>query len=434
MKNKLEDRTTLRLITFKKYLIQTLVAVVPMSILFGILAYKFIGLPNTQLVRCLLSFFMAGVIIATAVVLRNYKRFVTPLNSIYKYAHSISNKDLTQDIDVTKAKGQKAICNELNVAKNMLRQTLKEMQNSFSLITTGLVEVTEHSNKTKSINTEMVAGIDDVSSTIQLHTDNTRKSVDRLQNIYANINDLELTHAAVIESLTVANKLCESGFTDIKRLTEISEVNAKHMEQIIKDTSGLIDQTQQMATIVETINTISKQTKLLALNASIEAARAGEAGAGFAVVASEITKLSEQSNTAVKSIAGLIEKTNEVVAQAVHTVTTNVQSFKTQTTIVDLSAASFTNILKELVLVSDKIRETDTAIKTLTNQSNLLSADINNINEMAMAISASSQQLNAGAETQNELLNNMLDNIEKLSASAVTVHSDIVQLKLEVPC
>lgn len=86
--------------------------------------------------------------------------------------------------------------------------------------------------------------------------------------------------------------------------------------------------------------------------------------------------------------------------------------------------------LEELLSISEKIKETDTAIKGLTAQSNLLKNDINNINEMAMAVSASSEELNAGAETQNELLTNVLDSINTVSSLAVSVHSDIVQIKV----
>ena len=430
-----EDNTTEvnthQLVTFKKYLIQTLVTVVPMSQIFSFITYWIVGLSTTEhLLKCMLSLGIAGLVIAAAVVLKNYRKFVMPLNSIYNYANSISNKDLTQDIDVDKAKGQKAICIELNEAKNMLRKTLKDIQDSFSDITTDLVGVSDNSSQTKAVNIEMVAGITDVAETIQSHADNTNKAVERLNDIYKEIQDLERLHEEVMINISNANQLCESGFSDINKLTTISETNSKHMEQIIEDTSGLMEQTKMMASIVEAIDAISRQTKLLALNASIEAARAGDSGTGFAVVAEEITKLAEQSNKSVNNIRELIEKTTNVVEKASNTVTTNVESFKTQAVIVDASAKGFKNAIEELISISEKINETDTAIKELTTQSNLLREDINNINEMAMTVSASSEELNAGAETQKSLLNIILDNINNLSSVALKIHSDISRIKV----
>ena len=61
--------------------------------------------------------------------------------------------------------------------------------------------------------------------------------------------------------------------------------------------------------IIDYIKNISKQTKLLSLNASIEAARAGEAGKGFSVVAKEIRKLSQETD---KSILGIEQIINNV--------------------------------------------------------------------------------------------------------------------------
>jgi len=57
--------------------------------------------------------------------------------------------------------------------------------------------------------------------------------------------------------------------------------------------------------VAKLIRYISKQTRMLALNASIEAARGDGQGKGFAVVASEIGKLAMQSNQAAGQITVL---------------------------------------------------------------------------------------------------------------------------------
>ncbi len=53
-----------------------------------------------------------------------------------------------------------------------------------------------------------------------------------------------------------------------------------------------------IGTIIATVEEITNQTKLLALNATLEAARAGGAGKGFAVVASEVKELSLKTEQA----------------------------------------------------------------------------------------------------------------------------------------
>lgn len=59
--------------------------------------------------------------------------------------------------------------------------------------------------------------------------------------------------------------------------------------------------------IINSVNQITQQIKILGLNANIEAARAGEHGRGFSVVANEVQKLSDNTKMFADEISGLLE-------------------------------------------------------------------------------------------------------------------------------
>ena len=85
----------------------------------------------------------------------------------------------------------------------------------------------------------------------------------------------------------------------------------EQVESIAARILALAEQAQAIGDIITTVNDISEQTHMLALNASIEASRAGEHGRGFAVVAAEVKALADQSKKAtaqVRQILGQIQK------------------------------------------------------------------------------------------------------------------------------
>jgi hypothetical protein len=118
---------------------------------------------------------------------------------------------------------------------------------------------------------------------------------------------VESSHENTRHTAILVDKLRNWEQKFVMRATDISDT-AQSMRMLVQNTQEIIE-------VTETIRSISQQIGLLSLNASIESARAGEYGRGFAVVAEEIGNLASISSDAVKGIEKKIATLREVADQ-----------------------------------------------------------------------------------------------------------------------
>ncbi len=109
----------------------------------------------------------------------------------------------------------------------------------------------------------------------------------------------------------------ENGMRAMDQTVAGMESIREKVEGIAENILALSEQTQQIGEITDTVNNLSHQLKMLALNASIEAAKAGEAGKGFAVVAAEVKDLAEQSQQATEQVHKILQDIQRATDRAV---------------------------------------------------------------------------------------------------------------------
>ena len=137
------------------------------------------------------------------------------------------------------------------------------------------------------------------------------------------------------------------------------------MDKAVVAMGDISKASEEIRTVVRTLDSITSETSLLSLNASIEAARAGEAGRGFAIVAENVSKLAEESSKSTEIIKRLIENALECVARGTQIVHDAADSLN--------EIAEDTNMIDEII---GKLNEQSKIEHNLMEEINHLSIDI----------------------------------------------------------
>jgi len=225
-----------------------------------------------------------------------------------------------------------------------------------------------------SLNVENIIGQSTrLTTNSQVNISDLQKNQTRIFEMYnllkenlENTGNIKNTFVVVNDSIVERQTHIIDAINEYKIIQESINVSKKSIDV-------LVNNTKEVAGIINTINEISQQTNMLALNASIEAARAGEFGKGFSIVANEVKKLSTQTSDATNSISKVLKKiTNEAL-------TTQNDIAKTNN-ILDYQISVLEETINSINKITQMLINTVTSFQTLTDQNTQSYDTCTNIN------------------------------------------------------
>ncbi|MTI79395.1 MAG: hypothetical protein FH758_00725 [Firmicutes bacterium] len=322
------------------------------------------------------------------------------LKPINKYVQMINEKDFSKQIESK---------DELGQAFNAMAKGVQSMLDNVG----GAVEKLALSSiQFKEISENSAAAANDVAGKVQNITSAAQTQELKVNDVASFIGSLN-NHI-----LEITNNLDET-----KGTSEEAYQSAQHGQQLVNEMALSIDtlgqKTNQINTIVDTINDIAEQTNLLALNAAIEAAQAGEHGRGFAVVADEVRKLAAQSGDATRQIGQLVKDINHSIESVVVLATEQGSSnnvVKSFEDILEKTRQVSDNVLSVVNNVHDIGKESEKAKQETINMVELVSdttESTENIAAFTEEQTATVQELSSSAEELNELSDNLQQEINK---------------------
>lgn len=309
--------------------------------------------------------FMAALVvlvIASAVCLLIVKGVTRTLGGEPEYAaavvHRVADGDLSAEICVPSG-DQESLLASIAVMQKKLRHMMTEVGNYSDQVAAASTELSQINQQTSDgmqrQNTEIssaAVAMNEMTSTLQEVSRNTQQAA---------------------EAATLAERESQQGRTVVGNTIQ----DLAQLSNEVSSAAGIIrllkQDSDQIGSILQVIESIAEQTNLLALNAAIEAARAGESGRGFAVVADEVRTLASRTKDSTTEIKQMIDKLQRGTESAVNATLLSEQAAKKTAD----RAAQAERALQTINEAIELISSTTHQIATATEQQTVVSRDIN---------------------------------------------------------
>jgi methyl-accepting chemotaxis protein len=234
-----------------------------------------------------------------------------PLDRLMKGVDKFAQGDLAHRIEVHNedetgqlARAFNGMAERRQEAEAQLAKQAEQREKTLRTVAEFVNQLAGASAQILSSTTEQVASAQEQGSAVS-------ETVSTVEEIAQTSEEAAGRARAVSESARQSEELGRTGRQAVDEAVTSMATVREQVESIAARILALAEQAQAIGDIINTVNDISEQTHMLALNASIEASRAGEQGRGFAVVAAEVKALADQSKKAtaqVRQILGHIQK------------------------------------------------------------------------------------------------------------------------------
>ena len=342
------------------------------------------------------------VIIVNALALKQLAKSITSrVRVLASSSDNIASGDLTNAVPHIGHDELGTLRQNLNKLTENLHAIVSDMNNDASTLSTSSQDLTTVANEIDSKATNVLDKLITVSSA-------SEEMAATSQEISSNCN-------LAATSSDATQKMALEGMDSV--INTVNEIRI-HSQKTHQDAQLILEldhKTQEINTIITTIEDIASQTNLLALNAAIEAARAGEHGKGFAVVADEVRALAVRTAEATKKISTMITTVSTDVKNANESITETVEKMGEIATNAEGLQSTLKQITDKIGEVNMEITQIAAATEQQSSTSKEMSLNLQSIKDITRDMADTAHHSESIASTFKDISSRMNTTVGKFT-------------------
>ena len=311
------------------------------------------------------------IIIFVSILLGAANVMLRQTNYIADSIKGMAEKDLASPIELDCKDEYGDLASELDKTRQQLQEVIAAQINTSQELSTLTEVMTISMSETKESAQEEFNEIDQLANAMGEMTSTVQTVAEHAQNASS------VTEQAQTQAQTGQQFVLDS----VSKMKELSKDISKSAEAV----NQVEVRVDSIGSVVGTIQNISEQTNLLALNAAIEAARAGEAGRGFAVVADEVRNLAQSTQKATVEIQEMITQLQNSASSAVEMMEKSVVEAADGADLVNSAGSELSGIVEQVTTINDMNFQIATAAGQQSSVADEMNQNLTNVRELVEA-------------------------------------------------
>lgn len=341
-------------------------------------------------------FSIAGVVLALVLGVFSARMITRPIRQVVDMAEQIAEGDLTDHLELQSRDETGQLAQAMNTMTANLNEILTTVTRNSNQVAMAANALTSSAEQIATGTEEMAAQVSTVATASE---EMAATSMEIAFNCTSAAQGSQGASSSAVNGAAVVQET-------VSGMTRIAE-RVRESAQTIK---SLGKRSDEIGTIIGTIEEIAEQTNLLALNAAIESARAGEQGRGFAVVADEVRALAERTTKATKEIGTMIKAIQQDTRTAVASMESGVKEVEVGMADASRSGAALEEIISQINEVTMQVNQIATAAEEQTATTSEIS---NNIHQVTEVVHGSARNASESSEAAHKL-SSLADELQHL--------------------